>query len=57
MRYKAEKRYLTVCGTDVDRYIEYIMVARNAYIEKGNPIEDINSLLEKFIKLRKKLRE
>ena len=56
MRYKVEKRYLTVCGADVDRYIEYIMVARNTYIEKGNPIEDINSLLEKFLKLRKKLR-
>ena len=56
MRYKAMKRYLTVCGTDVDMYIEYIMAARNAYIEKGNPIEDINALLEKFLKLREKLR-
>ena len=55
MKYKAAKRYLTVCSADVDMYIEYIMAARNAYIEKGNPIEDINALLEKFIKFRKKL--
>lgn len=55
MRYKAEKRYLIVCGTDVERYIKCIMTARNAYIEKGNPIEDINYLLDKFIKFRKKM--
>lgn len=56
MRYKAEKRYLTVCTADADRYIEYIMTARNIYIDQNKPIEDINALLEKFIKLQKKLR-
>lgn len=56
MRHKAEKRYLTVYAADVDRYIKYIMVARNTYIEQNKPIEDINNLLEKFIKFRKKLR-
>lgn len=56
MRHKAEKRYLTVSAADANKYIEYIMAARNVYIEKGSPIEDINALLEKFLKLRKKLR-
>ena len=56
MGYKAEKRYLAVSAADANKYIEYIMAARNVYIEKGSPIEDINAFLEKFLKLRKKLR-
>lgn len=55
MRYKGEKRYLTVSGSEVNRYIEYIMVARNTYIESGKPVENVNDLLGRFLKLKRKL--
>ena len=56
MKFKNEKRYLTVTSGNVDKFIEYIMVARNAYINEGKPVEDVNSLLFRFLKLKKKLR-
>lgn len=31
------------------------MVARNAYAEEGKPIEDINELLFKLMKMKKRL--
>lgn len=56
MEFKNEKRYLTVTSRNVDKFIEYIMVARNAYINEGKPVEDVNTLLFRFLKLKKKLR-
>ena len=56
MKFKNEKRYLTITNGNVDKFIEYIMVARNAYINEGKPVEDVNTLLFRFLKLKKKLR-
>jgi len=56
MKYKDEKRYLTVAKEEIGKYINYLMIARNRYIEEGKPIDDVNELLLKFMKLRKKLR-
>ena len=56
MKYKDEKRYLTVANEEVDKYINYLMIARNRYIDEDKPIDDTNGLLLKFMKLRKKLR-
>ena len=56
MKFKDEKRYLTVTKENVDRYIRYIMIARNVYIGQGKPVDDVNELLMRFIKARKKLR-
>ena len=56
MKIKEEKRYLTVTKEDVNSYIKYILIARNKYIDDGKPIEDVNELLMRFIKAKKKLR-
>ena len=56
MRFKDVKRYLTVTKEDVNKYIQYIMIARNIYIDDGKPIDDVNDLLVRFMKLKKKLR-
>lgn len=50
------KRYLTVDRNELDKYISLVMVARNAYIDENKPIEDINALLCKLFKTKKKLR-
>lgn len=56
MKFKGEKRYITVTKENVNKYIEYIVVARNAYANEGKSIEDVNNLLLQFMKLKKKLR-
>ena len=56
MKFKDEKRYLTVTKENVDSYIRYIMIARNVYIGQGKPVDDVNELLMRFIKAKKKLR-
>lgn len=56
MRIKEEKRYLTVTKENVDKFIKYILIARNIYIEQGKPVEDVNELLVRFMKAKKKLR-
>jgi len=56
MKFKDEKRYLTVAKEEVGKYINYLMIARNRYIDEGKPIDDVNDLLVRFMKLRKKLR-
>ena len=56
MKFKDEKRYLTVTKENVDQFIRYIMIARNVYIGQGKPVDDVNELLMRFIKARKKLR-
>ena len=56
MSFKGKKRYLTVTKEDVNKFIEYIMIARNAYIDDEIPVDDVDRLLFRFIKLKKKLR-
>ena len=56
MSFKGKKRYLTVTKKDVNKFIEYIMIARNAYIDDEIPVDDVDRLLFRFIKLKKKLR-
>jgi len=55
MKFKDEKRHLTISDNEIGRYIKHIMVARNAYLEDGKPIEDINELLCRLYKIKKKL--
>ena len=55
MKFKDEKRYLTVTKENVDSYIRYIMIARNVYIDQGKPVDDVNELLIRFIRAKKKL--
>ena len=56
MSFKGKKRYLTVTKKDVNKFIEYIMIVRNAYIDDEIPVDDVDRLLFRFIKLKKKLR-
>ena len=56
MSFKGKKRYLTVTKEDVNKFIKYIMIARNAYIDDEIPVEDVDRILFRFIKLKKKLR-
>ena len=56
MKYKGKKRYLTVSKEDVNKFIEYILIARNAYIDEDIPVEDVNDMLFRFMKAKKKLR-
>ena len=56
MSFKGKKRYLTVTKEDVNKFIEYIMIARNAYIDDEIPVDDVDRILFRFIKLKKKLR-
>ena len=56
MSFKGKKGYLTVTKKDVNKYIEYIMIARNAYIDDEIPVDDVDRILFRFIKLKKKLR-
>ena len=56
MKIKGKKRYLTVTKEDVSKFIEYILIARNAYIDDEIPVDDVDRILFRFIKLKKKLR-
>ena len=56
MKFKDEKRYLTVTKEEVNKYIKYLLLARNIYISQGKPVDDVNDLLCKFLKAKKKLR-
>ena len=56
MKYKDTKRYLTVTKENVNQFIKYIMTARNVYIYQGKPVDDVNDLLIRFMKAKKKLR-
>ena len=56
MKFKNQYRYLTVTKDNVDQFVKYIMDARNAYIDEGKPVDDVNDLLVKFMKAKKKLR-
>ena len=56
MKYKDTKRYLTVTKENVNQFIKYIMIARNVYIDRRKPVDDVNDLLIRFMKAKKKLR-
>ena len=56
MKFKGKKRYLTVWKEDVKKFIEYRLIARNAYIDDDVPVEDVNKILFQFLKVKKKLR-
>lgn len=55
MKFKDIKRHLTISKDEINRYISHVMVARNAYAEEGKPIEDINELLLKLMKMKKRV--
>ena len=55
MRYKNVKRYLTVDRSEIDKYISLVMTARNTYIDENKPTEDVDALLCKLLKTKKKL--
>ena len=56
MLFKGKKRYLTIAKEDVNKFIEYILIARNSYIDDDIPVEDVDRILFRFMKLKKKLR-
>ena len=56
MKIKNEKIYLTIKKSEINRYIAYILKARNTFIEQEKPIDDVNDLLERMLKIKKKLR-
>lgn len=56
MKFKDVKRYLTLNRSEINAYIGLIMKARNAYIDEQKPVEDIDELLCKLMKIKRKLR-
>ena len=56
MKFKDVKRYLTINRSEINAYIGLVMKARNAYIDERKPTEDVDELLCKLIKIKKKLR-
>ena len=56
LQMKGKKKYLTVSKEDVNKFIEYILIARNAYIDDDVPVEDVDKILFQFLKVKKKLR-
>ena len=56
MKLRSKKRYLAVTKEDVSKFIEYILIARNTYIDDDVPVEDVDKILFRLLKLNKKLR-
>ena len=56
MKFKDVKHYLTISQSEINGYIRLIIKARNAYIDENKPVEDVDELLCKLIKIKKKLR-
>ena len=56
MKFKDVKRYLTINHSEINAYISLVMKARNAYIDECKPTEDVDELLCKLMKIKKKLR-
>lgn len=56
MKFKDVKRYLTIHKCEINAYISLVMKARNAYIDENKPTEDVDELLCKLMKIKKKLR-
>ena len=56
MKIKDVKRYLTINRSEINTYISLVMKARNAYIDERKPTEDVDDLLCKLMKIKRKLR-
>ena len=56
MKFKDVKRYLTINRSEINAYIGLVMKARNVYIDERKPTEDVDELLCKLMKIKKKLR-
>lgn len=56
MKIKDVKRYLTINRSEINANISLVMKARNAYIDERKPTEDVDELLCKLMKIKKKLR-
>ena len=56
MKFKDVKRYLTINRSEINSYIALVMKARNAYIDERKPTEDVDELLCKLMRIKKKLR-
>lgn len=56
MKFKDVKRYLTINCSEINAYIGLVMKARNAYIDERKPTEDVDELLCKLMRIKKKLR-
>ena len=56
MKFKDVKRYLTIDKNEINEYITLVIKARNAYIDEQKPNEDVDELLCKLMKIKRKLR-
>lgn len=56
MKFKDVKRYLTIHKSEINAYISLVIKTRNAYINENKPTEDVDELLCKLMKIKKKLR-
>ena len=56
MKIKDVKRYLIINRSEINAYIALVMKARNAYIDERKPTEDVDELLCKLMKIKRKLR-
>jgi len=54
MRFKDDKRRVELTDLQVRQLIEYLMEARNRFLDKGLPTDDVSNLLCAVMKLQKK---
>ena len=53
MKAKEQKYYLTLTAEELSRVRNYIIIARNSFIDKNYPTEDFDHLLLQLMKLGK----
>ncbi len=56
MKNKNDKVLLTIGKSEINDYITYLLKARNTFIEQGRNVEYVNGLLDKMLRIKKKLR-
>lgn len=54
MRIKEEKYYLTLNSRQLSQLIEYLTGARNSFLDKDIPTDDVDNAILSLLKLRKK---
>ena len=54
MHIKEEKYYLTLNGRQLSQLIEYLTGARNSFLDKNIPTDDVDNAILSLLKLRKK---
>lgn len=54
MRIKEEKYYLTLNSRQLSQLIEYLTGARNSFLDKNIPTDDVDNAILSLLKLRKK---